>query len=51
MERKVILEKEIFSGEKMFFEDLEPHVQEIILDLIVSVVKNRITQQKGDRHD
>ena len=45
------MEKEIFSGEKIFYEDLEPHVREIILDLIVSVIKNRITQQEGDRHD
>lgn len=51
MEREIILQEENFSGEKMFLEDLEPHVQEVILDLIVSVVKNRITQQEGDRHD
>jgi hypothetical protein len=46
-----ILKKENSDNEKLFFEDLEPNVQEVLIDLIVSVIENRHKGQEpqGDQ--
>jgi hypothetical protein len=34
------LQKENSDREKLLFEDLEPHAQEVLIDLIVSIIEN-----------
>ena len=39
------MHKEKSENGKLFFEDLEPNVQEVLIDLIVSVIENRMKNQ------
>ena len=39
------MQKENTSNDKLFFEDLDPLTQETIIDLIVSIIKNKQKNQ------
>ena len=41
------MEKEMADSGKMYFEDLPKHVQDLLLDLIVSIVKNMKAEEAG----
>jgi hypothetical protein len=41
------MEKEMVGSGKMYFEDLPKHVQDLLLDLIVSIVKNMKAEEDG----
>jgi len=41
------MEKEMADSGKMYFEDLPKHVQDMLLDLIVSIVKNMKAEEAG----
>ena len=40
------MQKENSENEKLFFENLDPNTQEILIDLIVSVIENRRKNQE-----
>jgi hypothetical protein len=41
------MEKEMADNGKMYFEDLPKHVQDLLLDLIVSIVRNTKAEEAG----
>jgi hypothetical protein len=41
------MEKEMAGSGKMYFEDLPKHVQDVLLDLIVSIIKNMKAEEAG----
>jgi len=45
------LQKENSDSEKLFFEDLEPHAQEVLIDLIVSIIENRGKNQTAQSNE
>jgi len=41
------MEKEMDGSGKMYFEDLPKHVQDLLLDLIVSIIRNTKAEEAG----
>lgn len=41
------MEKEMADSGKMYFEDLPKHVQDLLLDLIVSIIRNTKAEEAG----
>jgi hypothetical protein len=45
------MQKENSDNGKLFFEDLEPNAQEVLIDLIVSIIKNRRKSQPAHSNE